>query len=195
MSVAIIKKSVGNSGHQLVKILTVCPYVRAIIERYFKPFMVINRYEEGPIRNTIATTKFFRPGHAGLIGPPLVLTIVFCFALIMTHPQQFMASPVDSNNTKQTTLSNHSASKDQLSPAANSKPKQPAPAATPPALAPPAGDTNGGTQNAAPPAVSGVSAPTAPLLQNAGQNQGGLPLDGVINSVIEPVAPTIKNLL
>ena len=30
--------------------------------------------------------KSVRMGHPGLVGLPLVLTVVFCFALVMTHP-------------------------------------------------------------------------------------------------------------
>jgi hypothetical protein len=164
--------------------------------------MVINRYEEGSIRNTIASTKSFRPGHAGLVGPPLVLTIVFCFTLIMTHPKQFMDSQATGTNGNKSSLNDNSGSTSKLSPSdssktSSSKPSapagQPAPAAGPGSGSPAAGSAPGAVP-ALPANAGGVSAPTAPSLQNAGQNTGNLPLGGVVDTLDNTVDRTVHGL-
>lgn len=62
-------------------------------------------------------TRPIRPGHAGLVGTPLVLVMIFCFALVMTQSHEATDAKTDmsTSGSKKTSLSDQSKTRSKLS--------------------------------------------------------------------------------
>ncbi len=70
------------------------------------------------------TTRQFHPGHTGVVGLPILLTVIFCFALVMVHPQKTEDSSIgtSSNVTSgKSSISSKSQTQSKLSPKPSSK--------------------------------------------------------------------------
>lgn len=143
----------------------------------------------------LGTTGHFRPGHTGLVGLPIIFTVMFCFALVLIRPEAGQDSSVKTTNVNKSEPSiKNDVSKDRskLSPAQPSKTdtgtsKPDAPASSLSSLAPAEdGGTPAHTDTPQPGAGAGQGVQSA-----VPDNQG----DNVVYKVTQPVHKTLTNLL
>jgi hypothetical protein len=134
----------------------------------------------------MGTTRQFRPGHTGLVGLPIFLTAVFCFALVLVNPHRTENSnsgTSDVTSTQKSSISDKSQVQPKLSPSPSSqssiKTKDPA------ASAQTGGGQSSKTDTPQPNAEAGKG------LQSAVPNdQGG----SITYKVTQPVSQTLNNL-
>lgn len=136
--------------------------------------------------------KPIRPGHLRLVGPPLVLIIVFCFALVLAHPQQAedasaRTSGITASGNGNSPISDQHKAKSQAKTAPKPSSKSHAGAASGLHAGPSdAYGVSGGSDNAQPQDTSsGQGSDPGQNLQSAVQNHdsGGKPIKSVSNDV------------
>ena len=134
----------------------------------------------------MGTTRQFRPGHTGLVGLPIFLTAVFCFALVLVNPHRTENSSVGTSavtSTQKSSISDKSQAQSKLStsPSSQSSIKATASASAPSVQTDGQSST---TDTPQPYAEAGKG------LQSAVPNDGG---GSIVYKVAQPVRQTLGN--
>ena len=139
----------------------------------------------------MGTTRQFRSGHTGLVGLPILLTAVFCFALVLVSPQRTENSSVGKSNVMsvpKSSISDKSQVQSKLSNSPSSQSSIKTNDAASSASSAPTGNgqpSQTGTGTPQPKAEAGKG------LQSAVPNDQG---DSIIYKVAQPVRQTLENL-
>jgi len=133
----------------------------------------------------MGTTRQPHPGHTGLVGLPILLTAVFCFALVLVNPHRTENSSVGTSKVmspQKSSISDKTQAQSKLSPAPSSQSSIKTTAPT--SSAPAGGGQPGKTDTPQPKAEEGKG------LQSAVPNdQGG----SITYRVTQPVRQTLGN--
>jgi hypothetical protein len=137
----------------------------------------------------MGTTRQSHPGHTGLVGLPILLTAVFCFALVLVNPHRTENSSVRTSkaaSSPKSSISDKTQAQSKLSPAPSS---QSSITTTDPASAASSGQTGSGQSS-----KTGTPQPIA----EAGKGlQSAVPDDrsgSIVYKVTQPVRQTLDNL-